>query len=392
MDTIELIEGTDTPIPRAGLTNRVARALAADPRFSLTFPAPGTDLPYRLRSLGWAGHFPVEDSLIVVTPRQPLEIVFEMLDSAYGLRRFQRFAAVPDTAAIDGQFQSTVSILAEHVQDRVRRGLYRHHVDRVEDLCFGPGPAESGGKFAKLVRQDPYLRCRYDERTADLQDNQILLWALYAASKARLKDAAVDQAVRLGYRALAGSLDLSDENANYSIDQFYRRLDAARPLPALCRLLLEHTGPGLPAGGSEFVPFAINMPTLFRAFVVRWLATNLPNKYRLLARYAARLQANGLLDVKVEMVIEYRASERPSMVLDTNYQNEAGLSTDAVQQAAAAAGNVGAAVAVLVYPSAPQNNSPIKADTITVRSAGFDLDRPLADAGNDFLKQIRLTD
>ena len=140
---------------------------------------------------------------------------------------------------------------------------------------------------------------------------------------------------------------------------------AARPLPALCRLLLEHTGPGLPAGGSEFVPFAINMPTLFRAFVARWLAANLPNKYRLLARYTARLQATGLLDVKVEMVIEYRASGRPSMVLGTNYQNEAGLSADAVQQAAAAAGNVGAAVAVLVYPSAPQNNSQIKALILT---------------------------
>ena len=373
MGTIDLIEGRYTPIPQAGLTDRAARALAADPRFDLAVPAPETGAPYRLRSLGWIGQFPVEDRLIAVAPRHPLAIVFEMLDIAYGLRRFRRPPSAPDVATIDGLFQGTVSILAAHVEDRVRRGLYRHHVQRVEDLCFGPGPTESGGRLARLVRQDPYLRCRYDERIADLQDNQILLWALYAASKARLKDAAVDQTVRHGYRALAGSLDLSNENANHSIGEFYRRLDTHRPVPGLCRLILEHTGPALPSDGKAFIPFAINMPTLFRAFVARWLSTNLPNEFGLRVRYTARLRANGLLDLQSDMAIEDKASGRPLMALDTAYDHDAEPPAT-----------------VLASPPAPQDISPSPAGAVAARTAVFDLNRPVNDAGKEFLDQLQL--
>ncbi len=390
MDAIELIEEIDTPIHSDRMTERVAHALAADPRFNLEFPKLESDRHYCLRSLGWVGQFGVEDTLIVVAPRHPEANIFDMLDTAYGLRPSRVFERNRATMAFGEIFQRAAAILADEAQDRIHRGLYRRHVQHAEDLCFAPSPVR--GPLATLFHQDPYLRCRYDDNTAILQDNQILLWALHAASKARLNCEDVARKMLCGYRALAGSLDLTDEIANYCFDQFYRRLATEhRSLHGLCRLILEHTGPALPAGAAKFVPFAIYMPTLFRAFVVRWLKANLPDKYKIRPRYTARLQPNAMLEFRADIVIEARALGRPLMVLDTKYQNEAEPPKEDVQRAAASAVDFGVVEATLVYPSAPQNNSPMQIGAISVRSAGFDLDRPLADAGNDFLKQIRLT-
>ena len=387
MDTIELIEGTDLAIPADRMTGHVARALAADPRFDLEFPTSETGGHYRLRSLGWAGQFSVEDSLIVATPRQPIAAVLAMLDVAYGLERFRVSEDAGGTAAIGDLFQRAVGILADEAQERIQRGLYRRHVERVEDLCLGPSPTGRPGILARLFQQDSYLRCRYDEHTAILQDNQILLWALHAASKARLSGADVDRKIRRGCRALAGSLDLTRANANHGIDRFYGQLDAGqRPLQGLCRLILEHTGPALPSGGQEFVPFAINMPALFRAFIARWLKASLPKQYRLRERCTGRLRTNGLFAFHGGIVIEDRTSARPLMVLDTEYQHDAEPSDQNLQRTTAA--DLGAVAAILVYPSAPPENVPTPSGGIALRAASFDLHRPLAEAGEDFLKQI----
>lgn len=324
-------------------------------------------------------------------PNVPITNILGMLELTYDLRRFRLLEGEIGINTIDELFQRAVSILADRVQDRVRRGLYRHCVERTEDLCFVHGRADRRGIFANLVRQDPYLRCRYDELTADLEDNQILLWTLYAASKARLDREDVARNVSQGYRALAGSMKLTNKNANESIGRFYHRLnDDYRSVHGLCRLILEHTGPGVSAGGDGLVPFTLNMPTLFDAFVAKWLKANLPDDYRVREQYTARLQANAVLKLRIDIVIEEKGSGRPVMVLDTKYTNVTEPAQDDVQQAAADAVEMRTRTAVLAYPSALPKNIRIQSENIDVQTAAFDLDRDLSEAGEDFLRQVRL--
>ena len=129
-----------------------------------------------------------------------------------------------------------------------------------------------------------------------------------------------------------------------------------------------------------------------RAFVAQWLKANLPNAYRLCERYTARLQANELVAFRVDIVIEDRASGQPLMVLDTSYPQDAETPVMDARKAAAAAAKAGVAAAVVVYPSARPKKGWPQTGAYGVRAAGFDLDRPLADAGDAFLKQILRAD
>ena len=223
-------------------------------------------------------------------PAIPAARLLAMMDVAYGL---QQFDLLPKNAdAVAAVFEGAVEILAEVAANRIRRGLFRRHVEKPEDLQFIPDEPARGGWLAALFGQDPYLRCRYDGSLADFEDNEILLWSLFAASRAALRSPALAENARRDSRALAGSMPLSEANANAGVTRFYRRLGThGRPIHGLCRLVLEHVGLRFADDGSE-LPLTVDEPALFRAYIPGLLA-GLSRKDGVQQRYAVDYNAGG---------------------------------------------------------------------------------------------------
>jgi hypothetical protein len=85
-------------------------------------------------------------------------------------------------------------------------------------------------------------------------------------------DGAFEGQVRRAFRNLIGNVSLGPKSARDCVGRFYHRLnDDYQPMHGLARFLIEHSGPSAHAGEHEFLPFAVEMPTLFEAFVAEWL-------------------------------------------------------------------------------------------------------------------------
>src|SRR5438128_468573 len=169
------------------IADGAALALYRDKRFDLEFPNPANGTRYVLRSKGWIGHIPVgPDTLVRVRPKLPVARVFELLEVAYNLKSFELFKGETAVDTIDGLFERVASILARRVLDRARRGLHQQYVGERDDLPFLRGRID----VQQSVRRGPVaairMPCEFEELTADLDDNRLLLWALHRTARGGL--------------------------------------------------------------------------------------------------------------------------------------------------------------------------------------------------------------
>ena len=334
-----------------------------------------------------------EDTL----PAIPAARLLAMMDVAYGLQQFGLWPKTANADAVAAAFEGAVEILAEVAANRIRRGLFRRHVEKPEDLHFIPDEPARSGWFAVLSRQDPYLRCRYDGSIADFEDNEILLWSLYAASRTALRSPALADNAQQESRMLAGSMPLVEANANAGVTRFYRRLGTHRqPLHGLCRLVLEHAGLRF-AGDDGGLPLTVDEPALFRAYVSGLLAGLSPNdrvKQRYSVDYSPGAGRMVRLDVHCFSDIKDRKSGRTAMIVGATADPPTSADFRRVADHATAAPPQDGAkgpVAVLVHPSMPSAMAgPTVAQIggVTVHTVGFDLSRDLSEARRDLFKQI----
>jgi 5-methylcytosine-specific restriction enzyme subunit McrC len=80
-----------------------------------------------------------------------------------------------------------VSILARRVLDRTRKGLYRSYIGETDDLPYVRGQLDVSGAMLNSIRGIPHIPCYYEEHTADLEDNRILLWTLHQVRRQALR-------------------------------------------------------------------------------------------------------------------------------------------------------------------------------------------------------------
>ena len=142
---------------------------------------------YGIRSRGWIGQIPIGDDLLVrVTPKVPVNNLFRMLEVAYNLRSFRLFDGEIQIESLEDIYERIVSILARRVLDRARKGLYRGYVGEADDLPYVRGRIDAVGAMLNSMRGIPRIPCRYQEHTADLEDNRILLWTLHQVRRQAL--------------------------------------------------------------------------------------------------------------------------------------------------------------------------------------------------------------
>ena len=395
---IEIREEQDTSFSASALDVDIARTLLDDRRFEFDWPNPGNEFQYRIRSCGLVGIVPVGESVIVIEPKAPVSSIFGMLEVAYDLPSFELLEGETNIGSLEEFVERVVSILAKRVLDRVRRGLYQQYVGHVDDLVYVRGRVDTRGNLRNAVRKNPAVRCRFEDLTPELEDNEILLWALFVASRLRLRRPEIADQVRRAYRAMAGSIRLVEKSPQSCIARLYNRLnDDYRPMHGLSRLLLEHAGPHLADGNRTFIPFCLDMPTLFESFVAKWLAIHLPHELEAVPQCSAKLRANVPLRFVVDVLIRDRRTKRYVAVLDTKYKiAERPKETD-IQQVVAYAVRMGVNHAFLVYPSragadvvvtVSPTGEGLDSRAVEVRSLFFDIGSGLEEAGTHFLQAL----
>ncbi len=228
-----------------------------------------------------------------------------MLEVAYDLKSFNLLAGVVQIEDFDDLYERIARILASRILARARKGIFRDYVTEHEALGCVRGRLDIRKTVRALICGAPKVYCEYQEHTADLEDNHILLWTLWVLCGVSIGRADVWSSVRAAYRALAHSVILIAVSPAQCVNRRYHRLNEDyRALHALCRLFLEHSGPGSGRGDHSMIPFSVNMPQLFERFIALWLQSNLGDQHKIKIQHVSPLDATEKLSFRIDIVIQ----------------------------------------------------------------------------------------
>ncbi len=389
MTTFELIEYEPYLLPGAALPTVVGEQLwqTYGDKLAVEFPSPKTNQTWRLTSLGWVGHIPLPGNFqISIKPKVKLQNVWQMWAYAYDLRSFHWLDGLVDVESLAEFFEELAHVLAQKVLHRGRQGFYRAYLAQTERLPFVRGQLQWRQSWQQPNAAT--LLCRYDVHTADIPDNQILSTTLRQIAQSRRCREPVQMAVSQAYRLLQTITTPQAFQPQDCINRTYTRLnDDYRPLHALCRFFLEHTGPGLAGGDYQMMPFLVNMARLYELFVAEWLKAHLPSPWFVKAQERVTVGTQGELQFDVDLVL-YDGNGRAHTVLDTKYKTPDKPANDDISQIITYAKATGCREAVLIYPVTLERPLNVMIGDIHLRSLTFALDNDLEQAGQRFIKML----
>jgi len=175
------------------------------------------------------------------------------------------------------------------------------------------------------------------------------------------------------------------------VNRSYHRLNQDyEVLHAICRLFLEHSGPGSGSGDHSMILFTVHMPQLFERFVALWLQSHLGDPHKVQIQHFAPLESTEKMSYRIDVVIQDPRSGEPLAVMDTKYKvGEAPVEAD-VNQVVAYAVEMGVNRAFLVYPSAAGASLKAKVGYITVEGLSFDIGADYEQEGRRFREELLL--
>ena len=230
--------------------------------------------------------------------------------------------------------------------------------------------------------------CDFGEHTADVHDNQVLVWTLHRLGRSPALSNQTRSHVHRALFAIGAAASAKPIPPIHAVRRFYDRLRMDyRPMHLLCRFLLENAGPTHFDGRHETTAFIVQMPRLFERYVAADLANRLPEHLRLDAHHKVSLSVDHGLHFDVDLVLRERASGKALMVLDTKYKGHDRPGTDDVSQVASYALAVGCSAAALIYPS-PGEFALSKIGHVFVRRLGWPLVGDLDARGDAFAELV----
>ena len=350
-------------------------------QLQIDFPNPIHPSHYLLRSRGWAGQLRIGGLLIHLRPKIPLANLFAMIEMAYQFEG-NYFGGQGQLGSVEEVFGHLAGRLARGIQARIHQGLYREYCERREAL-----PYVRGRLLMRPARRPLSLCCAFQEHSAERMDNLILSWTLHCLRGFSFGPE-VQRQVRQAYKLMAGAVRPVPVRAADCLDRPYHRLNQEyRPLHALCRFFLEHSGPALNPGAHAFLPFAVYLPTLFEGFVAHWLKAQLPAGLQLEFQHRAPLEGSRELSFQIDLVLRGEGGAVLA-VLDTKYKRDQTPSSEDIQQVVAYAVQMRTHRALLIYPAAAIQPLRLKVGEVEVQTAHFDLSGALAQAGATLLSQL----
>ncbi|MEW5987845.1 MAG: restriction endonuclease [Chloroflexota bacterium] len=387
---IALTEYEQVSLPPTALTAALGQRLWQDYGRQVVVEPPSfqTAGQWRLTAQGWVGVIPLtSERRLVLQPKVPLRNLLRMLEYAYQLQSFRLLEELVETQSWPGFYERLALALAGRVLQRARQGFYRGYLIRQEALPAMRGRLDGG----QLARR-PWaveLPCRYQEQTVDLLDNHILAWTLWRIAHSGLLSERGLPVIRQACQSLRGLVTLTPVTAQACAGRLYHRLNEDyRPLHALCRLFLEHTGPDTQVGDHLALPFLVNMERLFELFVAEWLSSHLPAAWRLQSQERVQLDAAGHTHFVIDLVVYEKETNAARWVLDTKYKTPAAPAAEDIAQVVAYAEAKGCREAVLVYPTALARPLDTWVGRVRVRSLAFSLAGDLEAAGQGFWQEL----
>ena len=391
---LPLTEYVPARFPRADIPEAVGRVLwrtydKGAGVVGVDFPSPKTDDQWQLTSRGWVGHIPLTQDLgLALQPKVKLANIFHMLEYAYRLESFNFLDGLMACRSMEDFYERLASVLAHRVLDRSRKGLYRAYLPQTDSLPYVRGRLD-----VRQVTQTPWtvkVRCQYEEHTADVEENQILAWTLSRIARSGMCSERVLPAVRQAYRALRGFASPLPCNARACVGRLYSRLNEDyKPMHAMCRFFLEHSGPTHEAGDRTMLPFLVNMARLYELFVAEWLKQHLPqDQVRLRAQERVTLGAEQTLRFDVDLTLYDVETNQVRCVMDTKYKVSQKPSNADISQVVTYAEIKGCRDAILIYPTPLKVPLDEKFGHISVRSLTFSTDGDLEKAGQAFAREL----
>lgn len=367
--------------PRNEIPVEVGETLWSDfsEQLQVDFPSRRTGDRWKITATGWVGHIAVGSGHAVrIEPKVPIGSLFRMLEYAYGLEAFRFSDRLVGTGSIDDFFNELARLLAKNVLRRTKQGLFRSYRSRDDRLSFVRGRMDLSDALRRP--HDVRKRCVFQENTADVADNQILLWTLRRILSVPMLGSQARQDVQHAYRTLKGAVSVVPFEGRDCRGRLYSRLNKDyAPLHALCGFFLDHTGPVHTEGGRSAIPFLINMWELFEGFVTEWLRRHLPGWVELGDQVGGYYDPGRNVEYRIDVLLRERSTASPMMVVDTKYKEVSWPKAEDVAQVVSYAVRLGAPNAMLVYPgrSAPYD---FRVGDVTVTSAFISLEDPEAGA------------
>lgn len=382
---IELVEYQARRLPAGDLTLAEGEAIwrGHGEQVNVRFPSPQTGGDWELEAQGWVGYLPVTPTLALsLVPKVPIENLFRMLEYAYSLASFRLLDGNMQAGSLADVYERLAAILAKRVLDRARRGLYASYQTEAGPLPYVRGSID----MAERLRRpwDTRLTCRYEEHTADLEENQILAWTLSRIAQAGFCSQRTLPTVRRAFHILHSVASALPFGPQACVGRLYSRLnDDYEPLHGLCRFFLEHSGPTHQIGDRRMIPFLVKMERLFELFVAEWLRAHLPEQYALRYQQHISVGAGESFTFDVDVVLCNREG-RALAVLDAKYKTPDKPSNDDIFQVVTYAETLGCHEGALVYPMALGRSHDEMFGRDRVRSLVFRLDGDLEAAGRAF--------
>jgi 5-methylcytosine-specific restriction enzyme subunit McrC len=353
-------------------------------RLHLSFPSPKTENQWAITPQGWVGHIPVTaDRILHIQPRLPLNNLFPLWAYAYGLQQEELRDTLVGVNSLAAFYERVVLLLLVRVQRRLRQGLYRAYQAHTAVAPFVRGRITA---YPQPPQTD--LLCQYEEQTADIPENQLIVYTLQQVARGRHCSAPVQTAVRQTMHHLQHGITLR----SFAPDEWrgwgYTRLNHDyRPIHALCRFLLEQSSPLIEAGPLAGPPFLLNMARLYELFVAEWLRVHLPAPWRLKVQEVVMVGQENDLRFELDLVL-YDGDGRVAAVLDTKYKTPTHTAMADVNQIVTYAQAKGASQAILVYPVELVRPLDVQLHHLHVRSLTFALAENLEQAGEHFLANL----
>jgi 5-methylcytosine-specific restriction enzyme subunit McrC len=249
--------------------------------------------------------------------------------------------------------------------------------------------------FTKTLKRpwDPKAHVKYSEMTADNEDNQILLYTLNRISSASslCRDETLRK-VRKGIRSMKGGISYNEFRASDCAGRSYNRLNSDyERLHALCRLILDNSGPSYEVGDRQMIPFNVDMADLFQEFVTEWLRENLPGRFHVKAEEEVTLaeyDQSRDLKYRIDIVLYDREAGEVTCVIDTKYKSDERPETADISQMVGYAKAEDTHETFLLYPTDLEEELDISFDDIFVRNITFELSNNLQENGKNFLKDL----
>ena len=354
----------------------------------IDFPSPKTNGKWNLISKGWVGHIPLSKDLsIALKPKVELTNIFLMLEYAYRLRSFRFLEGLTECESLDDFYEQMAKILALRCLDRSRKGYYREYISESERLPYVRGQMN----ITSMIKRpwNVKLKCRYEDHTADIPDNQILLWTLFRiAQSGRCTDNSLP-AIRRSFRSLQGFSNLVPYNSTSCKRRVYNRLNEDyQSLHALCAFFLDQEGPSHEIGNHLMLPFLVNMSRLYELFVAEWLKANLPSHILLQYQESVSIGNDDNIRFNIDIVLYDTDTEKALCVLDTKYKSASSPSPIDIAQVVTYSEVKETTNAVLVYPVNLINPLDEKIGDIRIRNLMFSLDGDLEANGQKFLDDL----